>query len=80
MIYNLWGVRVTMMERGTVVITPAAQRRGSEVFYRFELPRKQRRAWDMWTDEAIETLRQMALEGKSASASAVALVAPPATR
>ena len=30
----------------------------------------------MWTDAAIETLRQMALEGKSASAIAVALGAP----
>jgi GcrA cell cycle regulator len=30
----------------------------------------------MWTDAAIETLRQMALEGKSASSIAVALGAP----
>jgi GcrA cell cycle regulator len=30
----------------------------------------------MWTDAAIETLRQMALEGKSASTIAVALGAP----
>ena len=30
----------------------------------------------MWTDAAIETLRQMALEGKSASAIAVVLGAP----
>ena len=30
----------------------------------------------MWTDAAIEALRQMALEGKSASAIAVALGAP----
>ncbi len=30
----------------------------------------------MWTDAAIETLRQMALEGRSASAIAVALGAP----
>ena len=30
----------------------------------------------MWTDAAIETLRQMALEGKSASSIAVVLGAP----
>jgi hypothetical protein len=30
----------------------------------------------MWTDAAIETLRQMALEGKSASTIAAALGAP----
>jgi hypothetical protein len=30
----------------------------------------------MWTDAAIETLRQMALEGKSASCIAMALGAP----
>src|ERR1700735_1832635 len=50
--------------------------RGSGVFHQAELPRKQRRTGDMWTDAAIETLRQMALEGKSASSIAMALGAP----
>jgi GcrA cell cycle regulator len=55
-------------------IGPGTQ--GKRRFSLGELPRKQRRAWDMWTDAAIETLRQMALEGKSASTIAVALGAP----
>src|SRR5271156_2586041 len=55
-------------------IGPGTQ--GKRRFSLGELPRKQRRGWDMWTDAAIETLRQMALEGKSASTIAAALGAP----
>src|SRR5271167_4946356 len=55
-------------------IGPGTQ--GKRRFSLGELPRKQRRAWDMWTEAAIETLRQLALEGKSASSIAAALGAP----
>jgi GcrA cell cycle regulator len=65
-----------MMERVKVSLTIAQRRRGSGVFHQAERTRKQRRAWDMWTEAAIETLRQLALEGKSASSIAAALGAP----
>src|ERR1700759_1598480 len=46
------------------------------IFHQADLRQKQRRGVDMWTEMAIETLRQMALEGKSASSIAVAIGAP----
>ncbi len=65
-----------MRERVTVSLTSLRVAGGSGAFHQAELTQKQRRAWDMWTEAAIETLRQMALEGKSASSIAAVLGAP----
>src|ERR1700727_161758 len=76
MLYNLEEHRMTVLEHVRFSRPSARGPRGSGVFHQAELPRKQRRTGDMWTDAAIETLRRMALEGKSASSIAVALGAP----
>jgi hypothetical protein len=40
MIYNLWGIQMTVMERAKVSVAPAQRRRGSEGFQQLELPQK----------------------------------------